>query len=138
MTPNLTPEKLRDAAYECRREGLHILAERIEECAAAWEADIEAAEWKRAFDEGEVVGMRSNATDTENPYPEGSNKFCGWSFGFWQSADRRRLEVADRLAEAARAYAADFIDLKNDLLEEDVLGDALWAALADFEEARHA
>ena len=46
--------------------------------------------------------------------------------------------AGERLAEAARAYAADFIDLKNDLLEKDVLGDALWAALADFEETRHA
>jgi hypothetical protein len=60
---------------------------------AAAEAKVE---WKDAFDEGEVVGMRTITTDAENPYPEGSNPYAGWSFGFWGSRNRaikRALEA---------------------------------------------
>jgi len=61
--------------------------------ADAWEAE---REWKKAYDEGEVVGMMSNTTDAENPYPEGSHPYCGWSFGFWGSRNasmRKALEA---------------------------------------------
>ena len=108
--PNLTPETLLADMREKARlmdeaeEGVWPTPVRIYEWADLVEADREAAEWKRAFDEGEIVGMRSNATDAENPYHEGSNRFCGWSFGFWQSADRRRLEKTERERSALASF----------------------------------
>jgi hypothetical protein len=58
-------------------------------------ADRKAAEWKHAFDVGEVIGLGATGAETDNPYPEASNEYCGWSFGFWSGrgiADRKRLE----------------------------------------------
>jgi len=73
-------------------------------------AALEAkAEWKDAFDEGQVIGMHTTSTDAENPYPKGSNPYAGWSFGFWRSRDRSR-----RFALEARLEAIDqFEDLKQ-------------------------
>ncbi len=67
------------------------------------------AAWKDAFDEGEARGMRSNTTDAENPHPEGSTPYCGWSFGFWQARLRSERDAALRLVsergEALKPFA---------------------------------
>jgi hypothetical protein len=65
------------------------------------------AEWKHAFDEGEIVGMKSDTADTENPYPEGGNLYCGWSFGFWQSRDRKQLAAMRGALERIRDRTTD-------------------------------
>ena len=74
----------------------------------------ERAEWKDAYDVGEVVGMKTNMDDTENPYPEGSNAYCGWSFGFWGARNASLRQLAEeriRLLEELVDDVADHYDI---------------------------
>jgi hypothetical protein len=67
--------------------------------ASVWAADRKDAQWKHAFDEGEVCGLMTHTADTDNPYEEASNQYCGWSFGFWSGrgiADRKRIEALEK------------------------------------------
>jgi len=76
----------------------------------AWEAE---REWKKGFDEGEAHGMRSNTSDSDNPYPAASHAFCGWSYGFWSS----------RHASMARSLQAQIKTLRGALADIAFSGD---------------
>ena len=75
--------------------------------ADAWKAD---REWKRAYDEGEAVGMRSNTTDAENPYPAGSHSYCGWSFGFWGSRNASLRKALEAEVAGLRRACRNLVD----------------------------
>jgi hypothetical protein len=84
--------------------------------ADAWERAEAQVAWKEAYDEGEVCGMKSNTTDAENPYPEGSNPYCGWSFGFWGSRNASLLKRAEVRVEALGRVAFEaqgYLDVVN-------------------------
>ena len=75
--------------------------------ASVWAADRKDAQWKHAFDEGEVCGLMTHTADTDNPYEEASNQYCGWSFGFWSGrgiADRKRSGEFVEFLEALRQH----------------------------------
>jgi len=76
--------------------------------ADTWEA---SEAWKKAYDEGEVCGMKSNTTDAENPYPEGSHPYCGWSFGFWGSRNASDLRAARTEAAELRGELRAVLDV---------------------------
>ena len=100
MTPPdelmLGPEKLHGWADHpvitpLTRNEIHAMA-------SSWAAACKDAQWKHAFDEGEVCGLMNDTEDTENPYEEASNQYCGWSFGFWSGrgiADRKHMKVLE-------------------------------------------
>jgi len=106
MTPETLTIDINDVA--CRfcgalEDQCHLADCRGVAVILAWQADRDAAEWKRAFDEGEAHGMKAGTMDFENPHPEGSNRFCGWSFGFWGSRDRKRVGAVEEEIDVGEA-----------------------------------
>lgn len=98
------------------------------------------AEWKRAFDEGEVCGMKSNTTDADNPYQEASHAYCGWSFGFWHSRDRSLLKVAEQalrqIAKGEGRFSRDPLTHASNTIE-DMKALAVAALAGPQEESSH-
>ena len=129
LDPNANPKTLRLLANLILR-GVSFqeiaVAESLRLCASAWAADRKDAQWKHAFDEGEVCGLMTHTADTDNPYEEASNQYCGWSFGFWSGrgiADRKRIEALER--ERAELRGMGHADLQT-------LGDGRDYALAAY------
>jgi hypothetical protein len=86
-----------------RRLVATIFQRDIEIAALKEQIKSQFSERERAWDEGFVAGLKGMSYEN-NPHPEGSMKYCVWSFGLSMVAQQK--EVRDALAQ---------IDIHKDL-----------------------